>query len=345
MESTEAVKILAREKALASWLFDGCGLPRAVLMPLPGDASFRRYFRINTPKQSFIVMDAPPAKENCHSYVAVTNALRHMGLMTPEVVHADMAQGFLVITDFGDTTYLKALNRDNADGLYYRALNALATLQRCHHVPDHDVPVFTPALMQQEWAWHKEWFLHQLLGIKVIEEEEALDQCFSLLVTAAQEQPQVFMHRDYHSANLMLLPNQGVGILDFQDAFFGPLTYDLVSLLRDCYIDWPDERVNDWVLLYLQMLHTQGELLQVKTDTFVRWFDWMGLERHLKALFTFARKQVRDFQPHYIHHVPRTIDYILDISGRYPELAVLHHYYRKNVLPTFMQTRATLCAL
>jgi len=152
------------------------------------------------------------------------------------------------------------------------------------------------------------------------------------------------MHRDYHSANLMVLPNQGVGILDFQDAFLGPMTYDLVSLLRDCYIDWPLERVHDWARLYLRLLHQQGEWQEIKAEIFMHWFDWMGLERHLKALFTFARKYVRDDQPQYLDHIPRTLAYILAVSSCYPELAVLHDYYREKVLPTCSQiTRSALC--
>jgi aminoglycoside/choline kinase family phosphotransferase len=161
-----------------------------------------------------------------------------------------------------------------------------------------------------------------------------LDQCFAFVVDSVINQPQVFVHRDFHSANLMVLPD-GVGILDFQDAFIGPITYDLVSLLRDAYISWPEERVMHWVLNYRQRLQRLNMLKNITSAEFLRWFDLMGVERHLKVLFTFARKRIRDNQAHYLHHVPRTLRYLLRVSRSYPELICLHHYLLEVIQPAF----------
>ncbi len=340
MESAQELKIAEIKNAerlteLEQWLRAKCALQVDALQPMHGDASFRRYFRIHAHGNSFVVMDAPPPQENCRSYVAVANALRSIGLKTPEIIHADLAQGFLVVTDFGDATYLKTLNTDNADRLYQRALRALALLQGCRSVAGHIVPVFTADFMWKEWAWHKEWVLEKMLGLAPPVAEDDLDQCYQFIVRSAVEQPQVFMHRDYHSANLMVLEEDSVGILDFQDAFIGPVTYDLVSLLRDCYIDWPRERVQDWVVSYFRQLCHLGTLQGISEQDFLRWFDLMGVQRHLKALLTFSRKHVRDHQSHYLKYVPRTLEYILSVSQYYRELDILHDYLRVTVQPAF----------
>ena len=294
MESKDSVTGLDRQKALLNWLRNDCGFTTVSLQPMQGAASFRRYFRIvDSRHASWVVMDAPPAYENCRPYVAIANALRRMKLHIPEIVAANIDQGFLLLTDFGDTTYLEGLNAENADGLYGHAFSSLAILQGCQTVPGHSLPLFTNDLMWQEWRWCKEWFLNKLLQL-TLHHEKDLDACYEKIVTSAIQQPQVFMHRDFHSGNLMVLPNKAVGILDFQDAFIGPITYDLVSLLRDCYIDWPKEQVRGWVNRYKAQLSEVGMLQEVSQDTFLLWFDWMGMQRHFKALFTFARKRIRD---------------------------------------------------
>jgi N-acetylmuramate 1-kinase len=299
-----------------------------------GDASFRRYYRLTSSANSYVVMDAPPPQESCHPYVAIAKALRKTGLIVPEIIKENIELGFLLITDFGDTTYLHALNAQNADQLYQHAFHALSILQTCRQVPEREIPPFTADFMQQEWGWHKEWFLEKLLGLTLKEEEKNLDDCYNIIVASAISQSQVFMHRDYHSANLMVLPNN-VGILDFQDAFIGPITYDLVSLLRDCYIDWPPEKVKSWTLDYLRKLQLLGLLTTTEPDTFLRWFDLMGLQRHLKALLTFARKQCRDQQSRYLNYIPRTLNYVINTSQHYPELNSLHDYFIATVKPTF----------
>lgn len=332
MESANDLKITVRQQALSQWLRAQVG-PSLRVEPMPGDASFRRYFRIQSDNGTFVAMDSPPPQENCRPFIAIAQALRALSLQAPEIIANDSQQGFLLLTDFGDLTYLKALRPDNAETLYDTALDALTTIQACRDVAGQTIPPFTAEWMWQEWAWHKEWFLDKLLGVAPT---PALDACYALIVASAVNQPQVFMHRDYHSANLMVIP-KGVGILDFQDAFIGPITYDLVSLLRDCYIDWPEAKVNQWALLYLHKLQARQQWTDVTDETFLRWFDWMGLERHLKALFTFARKHVRDHQPGYLKHIPRTLNYVLSVSERYPELAPLHAYMLNTVQPLIMR--------
>lgn len=334
MESIQEDKI-ARQTLITSWLQESCGLRSFVLQPMPGDASFRRYFRVSLTTQSFVLMDAPHDQDNPRSFIAIANALRKQGLHTPEIIHADVQNGLLLLTDFGDLTYLRALNADNASHLYSRALDSLVLLQGCHDISGYHIPLFTKEFMMTEWAWHKEWFLSHLLKLSMPSAEKNLDDCYQLLVEAAVNQPQVFMHRDYHSANLMVLPDDQVGILDFQDAFIGPVTYDVVSLLRDCYIDWPRDRVIEWAISYLHKLQQANVLVDMDEREFVRLFDWMGMQRHLKALLTFARKEVRDHQSQYLSNIPRTLKYLINVSQRYPEFAVLHDYLRITVQPAF----------
>jgi aminoglycoside/choline kinase family phosphotransferase len=249
----------------------------------------------------------------------------------PEIIHADKLQGFLLLTDFGSDTYLKTLHADNAGVLYERALNALARIQSCKA----EVPPFTADFMCKEWDWHKEWVLDKWLSVLAPSQE--VDVCYEYIVESAVQQPQVFMHRDYHSANLMMLANQDVGVLDFQDAFVGPLTYDAVSLLRDCYIAWPQERVQHWALMYARLLRERGLLTNIDDQMFMRWFDLMGVQRHLKALLTFARKHVRDQQSQYLNHVPRTLSYLLNVLPHYPELNALNKYVSETVQPAIQR--------
>lgn len=321
MESIDNRKI-----ELLDWLLSTCELHSVSLLPMLGDASTRRYFRVLTPQTTYIAMDAPSPQENCAAFVTVANTLRRFGVSAPEILFQDLEHGYLVVSDFGDLTYLNSLSESNADQLYSEALAALAKMQAIREVPDRPLPLFTSDFMRIEWAWFKEWYLHKLLKMDHIPNENQLDACMDLIIESAATQPQVFMHRDYHSANLMVLPDNKVGVLDFQDAFIGPVTYDLVSLLRDCYIAWPNDRVTNWVNSYRQMLILNGALTDVDQETFMRWFDLMGVQRHLKALMTFARKQVRDLQPRYLRHIPRTLCYLLNTTEKYPELAPLHAF-------------------
>lgn len=327
-----------RKRKFEQWLGEALGADMLAYSGMPGDASFRSYYRVQTPAASYVAMDAPPP-ENCQTFTAIAAALRAMGLHTPEIIATDLDNGFLLLTDFGDTTFLKAFSEPevNAGDLYDRALRALSVMQGCRFVPGVELKPFGREWMEREWAWHQEWFLEKWLGLSSAG-NASLDSCYELLISAALAQPQVFMHRDYHSANLMVLPAHGVGILDFQDAFIGPLTYDVASLLRDCYVDWPEEETRRRALNYAQLLRKQGLLKDVTDAEFIRWFDWMGLQRHIKALMTFARKFVRDQQPRYLAYVPRTLNYIIQVSQHYPELRVLTEYYAGRVQQAVKET-------
>lgn len=318
---------------LTHWLRSDCGLSFDTLQSIAGDASFRRYFRVQTSSGSYIAMDAPPPTENVHPFVAISRALRAHGLQTPEIFAADLARGYLLLSDFGDKTLLRVLTPQNADVLYRAALDALAQIQACRDVSGWTVPAFDVTWLRNEWVWHQEWFLEKWLGISVADHMRELDACYNLLVDSALAQPQVFMHRDYHSANLMLLPDKQIGILDFQDAFIGPLTYDAASLLRDCYIDWPVEQAAEWINYYFVQLVKQGVLVQQDQQDYQRWVDWMGMQRHLKALLTFSRKYVRDQQPQYLRHIPRTLHYIITVAQQYPEMKALADFYAMIVKP------------
>lgn len=305
---------------LEQWLSETCNLPTHKLHAMAGDASFRRYFRVEMEDQSYVAMDAPPPRENCIPYIAIAKTLRQMGLCAPDIIASHVNKGFLLITDFGDYLYLKELNPTNAEELYTRALDALTILQSCRQVDGWPIPTFTAEFMRQELEMFKEWFLCKHMNLTLsLQRDHQLATCFDFLAQSASSQAQVFMHRDYHSANLMVLPNKQVGILDFQDAFIGPVTYDLVSLLRDCYITWPDEVVTKLVLQYWQNLN----LPHVTADQFLFWFDMMGLQRHLKALLTFSRKLHRDGNASYLQHIPRTVSYIEKVSARYSNCQVL----------------------
>lgn len=300
---------------LRNWLTTTCQLPSYELISLRGDASFRQYFRVQLPHISYIAMDASRERASCAPFVAIANALRQIGLCTPEVYHFDAAQGFLLLTDFGDQLLLRNLTLANVDHYYGKALEALARAQACQEVPNWTLPIFTKELMFQELQLFKEWFLQSYLKLTLsVSMESALTICFDFLANTAAAQPKVFMYRDFHSANLMILSNDQLGLLDFQDAFKGPVTYDLVSLLRDCYIAWPKEKVVQWVYDYHERLG-----LNVSKEVFFNWFELMGVQRHLKALLTFSRKYLRDDNAHYLQHIPRTLNYILQVAPHYPE--------------------------
>lgn len=320
-----------RKQSLQKWLNDSCFLKEIVLQTMPGDASFRRYFRVLHADKTYVAMDAPSEQEDSRPFIAISKALTHLGLHTPHVIQSDLTQGFLLLTDLGQYQLLKELNSGNAELLYQKALNALATLQGCQKVTDWEIPFFTADIMRKELLLFQNWFLETYLKLNLSDAtQKMLNNTFDILVASLIKQPLVFMHRDYHSANLMILPQQEIGILDFQDAFRGPITYDLVSLLRDCYIAWPDELIRKLVLHYHQQLN-----VTVSLDEFNEWFDWMGLQRHMKALFTFSRKFERDHCPNYLQHIPRTLNYLIQISEKYPPFFHLHFFLEETVFPAF----------
>jgi aminoglycoside/choline kinase family phosphotransferase len=325
-----------RKASLENWLQQCCQFSDYKLIAMPGDASFRRYFRIFQGGQSYVAMDAPLERENnCQPFVAIANALRTLGLQTPEVISHDFAQGFLLLSDLGDRLFLTELNATNASILYEKAINALTLLQSCRVMKDWTLPFFTADFMYKELQLFKEWFLLQHLGLSLTTKTETmLSDFFYFLAQVAASQPHVFMHRDYHSTNLMIMSDERIGILDFQDAFIGPVTYDLVSLLRDCYIAWPENFVTQFVLYYKQKMH---DIIHVSDNEFLRWFDLMGMQRHLKALLTFSRKYHRDENASYLQHIPRTLQYVTLVAPRYSEAHAFNDFLNEWVIPTSLK--------
>jgi|JFJP01.1.fsa_nt_gi N-acetylmuramate 1-kinase len=303
----------------------------AELIPITNDASFRRYFRVTLNNVPHVVMDAPPEKEDCHPFVAIAQKLRNSGLNAPKVLASDLQQGFLLLTDLGSQLYLPLLNQSDADKLYRDAIAALVIMQE--RTPTDNIPLYDAKLLHTEMRLFTDWLLAKHLNLQLSDQENLqLTACFDLLARNALSQPQTFVHRDYHSRNLMYVPTHNPGILDFQDAVKGAITYDLVSLLRDCYIAGSPAQVYEWANYYYQ-LATQAGILQTNESQFLQWFDRMGVQRHLKASGIFARLWHRDGKAGYLPDVPRTLRYIINACATDSELQFLGELVENRVLP------------
>ncbi|HSR63743.1 MAG TPA: phosphotransferase [Gammaproteobacteria bacterium] len=331
-----------RKHLLTEWL-DSRSFPGGYSLTLAsGDASFRRYFRITADNRTYIVMDAPPDKEDCTAYLDITERLQACGVTVPDVIDRDIKHGFLLLSDLGTRHYLDTLTEENADKLYALALEALAKIQ--HKGVTHGLPPYDDTLLTSEMQLFTDWLLGEHLNIKTGRREQGrLLQIFNILTENALAQPRVFVHRDYHSRNLMVMDNTDhrstPGMLDFQDAVNGPLTYDLVSLLKDCYIKWPRDRIRRWALDYHRD-HCHGE---TGSEEFLRQFDLMGVQRHLKASGIFARLYHRDGKAGYLADIPRTLSYITDLAGEYSELGPLVKLIEQRVTPVLKEANAA-CA-
>ena len=298
------------------------------IAPASADASFRSYWRVTAPERTFVVMDAPPEKENLEPWLDIGARLRQAGLHTPEVHAVDRAHGFVLMEDLGTRLYLGELSEATADALYADALDALHRMQTA--VDTNGLPAFGEAFVTTELEIMPEWFLERHLGYETgCDDWDIIELAFRTLLTAVHAQPQTFMHRDYHSRNLLIAERNNPaiiapgllspGIIDFQGAMLGPIAYDLASLLRDCYIVWPIERVDAWVEDYRQRLFAAG-LVDVDGAHFRRWFDLIGLQRHIKVLGLFCRLNYRDGKPGYLADLPRVFDYVLSVARLYPDL-------------------------
>jgi aminoglycoside/choline kinase family phosphotransferase len=335
-----------RLTALHRWIRDDLGFVGCRLEPASADASFRRYFRVTRDADSYIVMDAPPDKEDTGPFVHVARLLADIDLQAPLVLAQNRREGFLLLTDLGNAQYLDALRADQeVDRLYDDALTALATLQTRGRSLAASLPAYDAALLHREMELLPEWFLTQHLGLALDAELRALlDRTFTGLAAAALSQPSTFVHRDFHSRNLMVLAVDNPGIIDFQDAVNGPLTYDLVSLLKDCYIAWPMPRVRAWALGHRSRLLRAGFALDADETEFLRWFDLMGLQRHIKVLGIFCRLYYRDGKSRYLHDLPLVLQYTIDAAAAYPETAAFAEFLRQSVLPRFAAAQARALA-
>jgi N-acetylmuramate 1-kinase len=301
-------------RILQEWLSQQLSREDFVLEPLEGDASFRQYYRFMNNTQNYIAVHASTETENTREFVHIAHAFGQLNLHVPQVLASDLEKGFLLLTDLGDDVLFRVLNKDNADRLYLKALDELGKIQQCQI----DLPYFDRTYMLRELNWFTEWFLEKHLKLKLSQTtQKMLKIVFTLLLDSAASQPQCCIHRDYHSRNLMLLPQDRIGILDFQDAMIGPVTYDLISLIRDCYIEWPAHQVIQWAkgFHYQYLTH----LIPSQAE-FIRYLDLMGIQRHLKAIFIFARKFHRDNVDSYLKNIPRALNYITHVSQHYPEL-------------------------
>ena len=314
------------------------GEPTGPLQTVSGDASFRRYFRQHTASSQFICVDAPPEKEDSRPFVAIARNWFAQGVNVPQVLDVDFEQGFMLLSDFGDRLLLPELTADQADGLYDLAMDRLIDIQRTQPAADYPLPAYDAALLDREMALFPDWYLTRHLGLSLdAHEQRLLTETFELLRDTAMGQPQVPVHRDYHSRNLMLVDDDNgqrqLGIIDFQDAVTGAFTYDLVSLLRDCYIQWPDEQVTAWAQRYFEKAHAAGIAGGQSPEQLMLWFDWMGLQRHIKVAGIFARLHHRDGKSGYLNDIPLTLHYIESVAARYDGLSQFHQWLTDVVLP------------
>ena len=291
----------------------------ASLQLVAGDASNRRYFRLERGGRRAIVAEAPPETEKNEAFLAVRDLLAGLGVRVPAVLGADLGRGYLLLEDLGDQMLLPLLDATTVDAFYDQARAILMQLAALAATAQ-DLPSYDEVLLREELGRFGTWFVEALLGYTLnAQEQELLEALHVKLVVSALEQPLALVHRDFHSRNLMPQPDGQLAVIDFQDAVRGPVTYDLASLLRDCYIHWPEEKVNRWALQHRDELAGMGVLGQVDDALFLRWFDWMGLQRHIKVLGTFARLYLRDGKPGYLEDLPLVIHYVRQILEKYAD--------------------------
>ena len=317
---------------LTRWVSDDLGFRDGTIAPASSDASFRRYFRVTRDSDTYIVMDAPPDREDLAPFLKVARILSDIGVNAPAVLARDLKRGLLLLSDLGTELYLDALSEAPAvDRLYRDALAALREIQTADAALGADLPRYDHALLMREMELMPEWFLERHLGLKLTAaQRQMLDELFQALAQAAASQPAAIVHRDYHSRNLLVSAEHNPGIIDFQDAVWGPVTYDVVSLLKDCYIAWPAPRVHGWALEYRDGLLQRG-FEAGSAPQFLRWFDLIGLQRHIKVLGIFARLYYRDGKSGYLKDLPRVLDYTRATAAAYPETAAFAKFLEGHI--------------
>ena len=335
----------AAPDGLMPWAMSILGLPSEPSMPelaiVAGDASNRRYFRARLGGVSYVLVEAPPATEKNEAFLAVRDLLAAAGVKVPALFGADLVRGFLLLEDLGDELLLPALQSSAVDRYYRSAFKVLEQMALAN-LHGAGLGSYDRELLGEELGRFSTWFVQALLGYCPDASEEAmLERFFACLIDSALEQPRVLVHRDFHSRNLMLVAADQLAVIDFQDAVTGPVTYDLVSLLRDCYIQWSPGQVRSWALVYLHRMHARGQLTEVDDAVFLRWFDWMGLQRHIKVLGTFARLYLRDGKPAYLDDLPLVLHYVLEIVQQYaaqePEFEEFGDWFNHKLSPRIAQ--------
>ncbi|WP_172605720.1 aminoglycoside phosphotransferase family protein [Shewanella benthica] len=308
---------------------------------ISGDASFRRYFRVFHDEKSYIIMDSPPKLIPVTPFIKLAKAYADLGVNVPQVIESNVEEGFLLLSDLGDIQLISRLNDTSVAAYYSRALTLLDKFAAFKENAEVDLPSYDSDFVHRELDIFTDWLIkHHLKLVIDTDTRKMLEQAFGLLVVNAEEQPKVGMHRDYHSRNLMLTADEfgieQLSVIDFQDAVIGPVTYDAVSLLRDCYIRWPDALVEGLMEKHYANQQQAGLVdSSVTLETYRRWFDLMGIQRHIKAAGIFARLNYRDAKPAYMADIPMTLTYIGDISARYPELEDFSAWVATTLIPAF----------
>ena len=336
----------ARLALIHDWLSRELHLPQVRIEVASSDASFRRYFRVFGGGGTYIVMDAPPEKEDVRPYLKVSRLLEALGAHVPHVHQADVDRGLLLLEDLGTIPYLQRLERGgDSEQLYADALAALANIQLEGGAACAELPPYGRGELAREMALMPEWFLGRHLALTLsAAETELLAGAFEFLTVEALAQPRVFVHRDYHARNLMVVGERNPGIIDFQDALCGPVGYDLVSLLKDCYIAWPRARVESWVRAFRARLLERGGPGGTSEAEFLRWFDLIGVQRHIKVLGIFCRLWYRDGKPGYLPDLPRTLDYVRAVCAEHAPLAELAAFLERRVVSELPPANARVAA-
>ena len=349
----------SRLSLLEEWLCNYFKLDSITLAGLTGDAGFRKYYRFTINGESYIAVDAIPDKSNNLAFVEIQQVLHQQNINVPTIITHDLSQGFFCLTDFGNALFSDLLTLDNMEASYKEAINLLPLIAEAPVPENYKLPIYDADFVNLECNIFTEWLLATHLNINLSDQEKSqLQDCFAVLVDNALEQPQVIMHRDFHSRNLMLL-NPGniieeqvtetdiielgaieLGVIDFQDAVIGPITYDIVSLLRDCYVKWPNDKVTGLFQYFCQLMDTENKYPNISQAQWQRWFDLMGLQRHVKASGIFSRLYHRDDKTGYLQDIPLTLSYIVDISAKYSELGFLHDLVLHQVIPALAAKKA-----
>ncbi len=314
--------------------------------PASSDASFRRYFRAFVNGGTFVIMDAPPDKEDVRPYLKVSGLLESLGVHVPHVHQADISKGLLLLEDLGVVQYLQRLSAgDDPDRLYGDALYALAEIQTRGTEAARELAPYDREPLAREMGLMPEWFCGRHLELTLSDSDrQIIADTFEFLIAEALAQPLVFVHRDFHSRNLMVMRERNPGVIDFQDALRGPIGYDPVSLLKDCYISWPRERVEQWVSGYRNLIRSRGGPGGRDDREFLRWFDLIGLQRHIKVLGIFARLWYRDGKSGYLGDLPLVLAYVRDTAARYPELAKFAGVVERQFVPELPRANARVAA-
>lgn len=324
------------------WVAQQMGVPESQceLLPLSGDAGFRRYFRVAQVSDQLAVF-APPSTENNKAFVCLAAAMANWGIACPRVIAYQEGTGYLLVDDLGETLMFDQLSAVSVDGWYESAMALMVNLQQ-RQVSSlswngftYQLPHYDDTMLRREMALFPQWFVQQLLGLGVSTGEQTLiESAFSKLVGSAQEQPQVLVHRDFHCRNVMVKSDGELALIDFQDAVIGPITYDPVSLFKDCYVRWPVDAVTRWQQTFRARAIEAGILAEdVSESQWQRWFDWMGLQRHLKVLGIFSRLYLRDGKARYLNDLPLVLRYVMEVTARYPEFEALNHWLSSSVIP------------